>query len=174
MKPRQFTRDDIPQHIQDRFWDRVDARSPEECWDWKLSLAEDGYGSFSVWSNGKIRTYKAHRVAYTLHHGDISGDNLVLHECDNRRCCNPYHLWEGTNDENMADMVAKGRCTRGDRHPHSKLTLEAAEEIRRTYVRHHPEFNQKYFARKYGVAVTTIGVLLRGKTWKSYDADHVL
>lgn len=53
---------------------------------------------------------KSHRMAYALTNGPPEND--VLHRCDNRPCCNPAHLWDGTQADNMADMVAKGRQSR--------------------------------------------------------------
>ena len=34
------------------------------------------------------------------------------HRCDERRCCNPDHLYLGSHAENMADMKAKRRALR--------------------------------------------------------------
>jgi hypothetical protein len=53
--------------------------------------------------------HRAHRVSYTEFKGPI-GDKLVLHECDNRLCINPEHLWLGTQMENVKDMIDKGRA----------------------------------------------------------------
>jgi hypothetical protein len=59
---------------------------------------------------------KANRVAYELGNGATPGDLCVCHYCDNPLCCNPNHLWLGTNQENTADRQAKGRQSRGDSH----------------------------------------------------------
>src|SRR5258708_7360461 len=67
-----------------------------------------GYGQFAL--DGR-RKAKASRVAWAFTHGD-PGKLLVCHRCDNPPCCNPRHLFLGTNDDNMADMKAKGRASR--------------------------------------------------------------
>lgn len=67
-----------------------------------------GYGRFSS-QGGEILT---HRLAYVMHYGVDLGDDHVLHRCDNPACCNPMHLFRGSNQDNMDDMVAKGRSSR--------------------------------------------------------------
>ena len=64
-----------------------------------------GYGGF--WMNGKMEM--SHRAAYTLFVGEIPKGLSVLHKCDNTKCCNPSHLFLGTQVDNMKDMWAKGR-----------------------------------------------------------------
>lgn len=51
----------------------------------------------------------AHRVSYEIEHGDIPKGMHVLHRCDVRPCINPLHLFLGTNSDNIADSVSKGR-----------------------------------------------------------------
>lgn len=56
------------------------------------------------------KTHLAHRVAKMIEIGGPIPDGLcVLHHCDNPACCNPAHLWLGTQKENVHDMIAKGR-----------------------------------------------------------------
>ena len=63
----------------------------------------------SMGSRDAFRTVSSHRYAWELWEGPIPNGMNVLHRCDNRRCCNPAHLFLGTQQENMLDMYAKGR-----------------------------------------------------------------
>lgn len=71
----------------------------------------DGYGVLPTPVHG---SRLAHRAALA----DALGrpvDGLALHRCDNPPCINPAHLYEGTQQDNVADAVARGRA-RGGRH----------------------------------------------------------
>ena len=74
------------------------------CWLW-VSQSGEGYGHLRI--DGKSRS--AHHASYELHVGPIPDGMRVLHRCDNPRCINPEHLFLGTQADNVADMVAKGR-----------------------------------------------------------------
>ena len=93
---------------------------PDECWPWLGRLDSDGYGMFG-------QSEKAHRAAYEDQVGPIPRGLFVLHRCDNRPCCNGAHLFPGTQQDNLADMRAKGRQAT---LIHAKLTPEQVRKIR--------------------------------------------
>lgn len=115
------------------------------CWLWTAGRFRQGYGIFVV--SGGPRG--AHRVAWEFFRGAITSDPnasrgatlYVLHNCpggDDRACVNPDHLWLGTNIQNQADKVAKGRSARGDRHG-SRTHPERVPRGDRNGSRLHPE-----------------------------------
>lgn len=88
------------------FWARiVKGDDPNDCWKWTASVTKDGYGRLHF--NG--RNDMAHRVSFFIHKGRWP-KNLVLHKCDNPPCCNPKHLYDGTQKDNARDMVRRKRC----------------------------------------------------------------
>lgn len=88
-----------------RFLARRGKRGPRECWHWEGGRNSDGYGVVRL---GR-RLVLAHRLAYALAYGS-PGRSIVRHTCDNPVCCNPAHLIAGTQAENVADMIERGRA----------------------------------------------------------------
>lgn len=74
------------------------------CWEWQLSLTPKGYGSVN--SMGEQR---AHRLAWRIYKGEIKPGAMICHTCDNRRCVNPEHLYEGDGHTNLKDAYDRNR-----------------------------------------------------------------
>lgn len=96
--------------LAERLWSRVQRGGMAECWPWIGPRDRYGYGFISI---GERRMDRTHRVAWRLSYGPILDGLFVCHRCDNPPCCNPAHLFLGTNADNVADMVAKDRQARG-------------------------------------------------------------
>ena len=89
--------------IGERFLSKVEKS--DGCWLWTGYVMPNGYGKFGVTPQS---VQLAHRVAWWLATGSWPSDK-ILHRCDNRRCVNPAHLFEGSQLDNLRDMTAKGR-----------------------------------------------------------------
>jgi hypothetical protein len=158
-----------------RFWEKVEVRGPDECWEWRASRLPTGYGLFWVHGLGPPPTIKdrgwgrmmgAHRACWLLHHGEIPEGMEICHRCDNRACVNPAHLFLGTHAENVADCVQKGRLydRRGAANPRAKLSPASVAEIRSRHAA--GETNKSALGREYGVSDTAIHAVVNGRHWR--------
>lgn len=153
------------------FWSQVDVRSLNECWVWKGACTKDGYGI--AYNDSAHRRALAIKLGRPLQPGECS-----LHHCDNPPCCNPAHLFLGTNLDNIADKVTKGRSPTGDQNGSrlypdrlhrgeqvhtARLTSDDVREIRRALTE---GVGQPILAERYGVKQPTISDIKVGKTWK--------
>lgn len=95
--------------LAERFERYVDrSGGPDACWPWTGSATHLGYGLIrGTGSPGK--QLMATRVSWELAYGFHPGKLFVCHRCDNPPCVNPSHLFLGTHQDNMDDMVRKGR-----------------------------------------------------------------
>jgi hypothetical protein len=143
-----------------RFWSLIDRKGPDDCWPWLGSInPETGYGQFDGF-RGRGLPRAVHVAVWILTNGPKPNDDLcICHTCDVKICCNPRHLWLGTNDQNIADKIAKGRQMKHERHWNARLTADNVAEVRST--NEPPEL----LARKFGVSRRHIIRIQRGEKW---------
>lgn len=107
----------MPLSLAERFWAKVDRRDPDECWPWTGTCDPSGYGRISTQHGRSPR--RTNRVCLELKLGrPIAVGMRACHDCDNPPCCNPKHLYEGTQKRNIGDMIERGR-----QNPRSLLNL---------------------------------------------------
>jgi HNH endonuclease len=139
--------------MEERFWSKV-KRVENSCWNWVGYVEPNGYGRFSTCLKGNIN---AHIMAYYYANPKENMKDLcVLHHCDNRKCCNPNHLFLETYADNGKDMALKFRAV-------SKLTPQQVIEIRQKLKA--GNYTQAQIGVEYGVRQSHISRIKSGEYW---------
>jgi hypothetical protein len=136
----------------------VKKGEPDACWPWQGSVTTYGYGRVQIGGKKII----ASRGTWIMLRGPIPDGFNVCHTCDNRPCCNPGHLFLGTDAENIADKVRKGRQSKGEAHGIARLTDPEIEEIRRRVAAGEARGS---VGRAFGISGRTVGLIVEGKAW---------
>ena len=144
--------------LKERFWNKVDIRGPDDCWNWTAGRMKTGYGSFRIYS----RNYKSSQAVWMLTNGKIPPGMYVCHHCDNKICVNPRHLFLGTPADNARDMWAKGRGVsgRGILNGKTKITDEQVMELRILFQNGMPK---KELADLFHICVQYVGSICQRK-----------
>lgn len=118
--------------LESRFWSKVAAGDPRECWPWLGAQTHGGYGHLLV----RRRFVGAHRVAYELFYGEIPSGMVIDHLCRNHACVNPLHLEAVSNRENLRrgiNGVLTTHCPAG--HPYDEKNTHYAPHPNRAPTR---------------------------------------
>ncbi|HEU4805428.1 MAG TPA: HNH endonuclease signature motif containing protein [Nitrobacter sp.] len=127
------------------------------CWEWHETRTAKGYGVI----RHKGKTMAAHRSAYATFIGPLSDGMQINHKCDNPPCINPAHLYQGTQRDNVADMIARGRIDRKGVNCNGLRKLDEAmvRQIRASHM------STRKAAALFGVSQHTISDVRTGKSW---------
>lgn len=142
------------QNLEKRFNKMVIKK--EGCWDWNGFVRPDGYAR--IYFDGNNRSMGAHVASWMIKNKRIiKKGECILHECDNRKCTSPKHLYLGTHKDNALDMVNR------ERGPSIKLNFNKVKRIKKLL-----ELNITIaeIAKIYDVNWATIYDIREGKTWK--------
>lgn len=137
-----------------RFMLRISIKE-NGCWEMNSGVRDNGYSRINI----NKKSFYGHRFFYEYFNGKIKTGNFICHKCDNRKCVNPNHLFQGTQKDNIQDAINKKRFPVGSRLS-KKLTEDDIIEIRSSN-----ECNE-YLASMFGVCRQTISLIKRRKTWK--------
>ena len=144
---------------------KVQQEVERESDEWLLGVdralaGQMGYGS--IYDDGSH--HYAHRISYEVFIGPIPDGMNVLHDCDNPPCCNPGHLFLGTQAVNIADRDAKGRqrSLKGSKSPNAKLTESDIPKIRSRLAR---GFSKAEVAEEFRVSRAAIWKIDVGQNW---------
>lgn len=146
-----------------KFWAKTKIM-PNGCIEWQGALNPSGYG--------KVRRRKvkkdllAHRYAYYLLHGYFPV-NYGCHTCDNPKCCNPEHIFDGTNSENQKDAYRKGRSRICRLDPVGQMNGNAhlTDDCVKAIIKRLPNEYNTDIAKDYGVTHSMISLIRLNKSW---------
>lgn len=140
-----------------RFWSKVDKSQLNDCWNWTSTRLNKPLSKFPTFQINNIK-YKAHRVAFSLAGGSLTGKSWLSHRCGNTRCVNPHHLFlvkgeDGRNIQprNVVNLGAK-----------RKLSETKCLEIIRRYET--GTYTYKAISIIYGVSAETIRRLILSRS----------
>jgi hypothetical protein len=146
------------------FWALVNTSThPQGCWVWTGSSFGNGDGMIY----GSFASNYAHRYAYACYHPDeeeLGPTDFICHTCDNGLCVRKDHLFKGTAYDNTHDALAKGRLSKGSKHPGATTTEEVVREIWADWKA--GILSQAAIARKHGVTYSVVMHIRQGKSWK--------
>ena len=149
--------------LVERVWARVQRGAEDECWPFRGATSDYGHGTVR---DGK-HLRRAHVVVFEDTFGplplDEHGKKLkVLHQCDNPPCCNPAHLFSGTQIDNIRDMIAKGRDRKAIGLSNGRAKLSDAD-VRKIRNLRAAGFTRREVAARFGVHYNYISGLTSGK-----------
>jgi hypothetical protein len=164
---------------------RVQQAGSSDCWPFTGPHRGGTHPYGAIHLPGTRRSVLAHRLAYEIAFGPIPSGLFVLHHCDNPPCCNPAHLFVGTQKDNLRDMSQKGRhfsrtkperLARGERngqrtHPERTARGERARhkltELQVKAIRNRLAGGEsgRALAREYGLDKRTIYRIRDGMSW---------
>jgi hypothetical protein len=155
---------------------------PDQCWEWRGGVGNHGYGQWCCDGLSGNRKRTAHRAAFALFNG-YEAPEQVNHSCGNRRCCNPDHLYSGSQRENFRDSMRHGTHSppprmKGESHGMAILNAGQVGFIKWAVKAGRHGINQQ-LATHYGVHYSTISIIKRGIKWPDVKpaeppAGHVI
>jgi len=142
-----------------RIFNRIEIDPVTRCWNSTYASNSWGYAKISI----KSKVLAVHRIMYEYIHGTIPSDKpFILHRCDNPKCCNPTHLYSGTPQNNVDDMINRNRYPdqKGETNYGAKLTEKQVKEIRAS------NKPQPILAKQFNVVRQTISNIKTRRRWK--------
>ena len=149
--------------------DRVSINPKTNCWEYQGTLNPKGYGTVIL---GNVRQM-THRVVYQYLYRKVNSPYMLCHICNNPKCCNPSHLYEGTSRDNERDSILAGtsRFYNIDQRGSSNINCVLTEDIvlLARVMAKSGDYTHQSIAETLGVNRRTLSRAIIGESWTNLD-----
>lgn len=155
----------------EKYESKIERITESGCWIWMgaVKTHKHPYG----WISYKGKKYNAHRLFYMLYNNiELTNPKiLVCHTCDVPQCVNPYHLFAGTQKQNINDMWQKNRQAQRLIKPKFRSILNPLQvfEIRKKCL---TGIADRDLSKIYGVKKSTISDIRLNRRWKNLIEEN--
>lgn len=129
------------------------------------AISRLGYVICALSRDNKLRSFPVHRLVAFCWLDNPNNWNEVNHKDGNKQNNNAENLEWSTRALNLRHAIDTGlmKYNYGDKHHHSKMTNEQVRALRISYDCSKP---LKYYAKKYGMAISSISKIIKNETYK--------
>lgn len=147
--------------MREKIWEKVSPVPESGCWLWTGATFNHGRPQIRLGE----KLVSGHRASYEAFVGPVPEGMCVCHKCDTPLCVNPAHLFVGTQQDNNADKVRKGRQAflRGELNGTAKLTEADVARIRSIYAS--GGVGSEAIGREFGVSGRQIRNIVGRRQW---------
>jgi len=137
-------------------------KKTKECWEWSEKTNTKGYGHVNGILNNPITL---HKLMYAVNTNKLNKygipciSGFVLHKCDNKLCCNPAHLYEGTAKDNFEDMRERGQLSSVMSNQKLVSDVITIDEMKRLY--YEEKLTQTEIGNKLGFKQVTVSAFMK-------------
>lgn len=142
-------------------FERINKRfyiSDDGCHIWNSYTNKEGYAIVTL-NKKKIRVAKA--VLERKLGRKLKENFETCHTCNNRRCINPEHLYEGTHKKNGEDLSDSG-IIKGEKSSSAKIDNKTARLIKKKLMK---KESLVAIARELDISVSIVENIKYGNSW---------
>lgn len=166
---------EVPQHLLEKLKEKILSKIKKDektgCWEWQDKTEPNGYARVFM----APYRWPVHRAACWIFKGPFPQEAFICHTCDNRKCCNPDHLYVGSHKSNMEDMKKRGRYRgvppppcKGEDCKWAKITERQAIMILELYALYPTVAG---IAKVTGIHRKTISDIVNGNSWRHINEN---
>jgi hypothetical protein len=147
-------------YLVSNFGEIINSRTGKHL---KQHLDHKGYYKVVLWDAKRGRkNFRVHRIVLSAFDRSPFPDEVCRHKNDVRTDNTISNLCWGNSQDNVDDMVSRGRSEIGERNAHAKLTENQVMWI----IENKGKIKGKKMAAALGITAANVSSILKNKAWK--------